>query len=149
MQKQEHQSEKQARVVVDKDYLLTKLESYESIHELDIPELQKDGEEVPVFKVRKASLDDQIQARHLSSKPIIALGKIIEAIGKGKKINVELVQEAMMKPSPINEKTLMEVNLFARNVLEPKFSPSEVLRLSESHPNLVNRVCLFILETEG
>lgn len=147
MQKESQQE--QQKVVVDKELLMKKLDSFESIHDVEVPEFQKDGERIPIFKVRKASLDDQINARELSTKPVMALGRIAKAVKDGKQIDSEFIQSVMLQRLPVNEKTLMEINLFSNNVLEPKFTVEDALKLSKSHPKLVNRICFFILDTEG
>ena len=136
------------KIVIDKKKILDDMENFEIVREFPVPEYSEDGGETPYFIVRMASLDDQIIARELSSRPIASLLSVIKKAKEGKPVVESDIIDILKKPD-MHEKTMMEINLFHRCVMNPKFTLEEAWNLSRKKPKLVNRVCAFVLGVEG
>jgi len=144
------EDKKQKRVIAKKDIITKAIQSYERIKMYAVPEFKKKGDkDVPYFKVKMASLDDQIYARHLSEHPNRVMIKFLE-LYRDHKLN-DLKYEEFRKAlyyDDVNPKTIQICNIFQRCVLEPEFKISEVMELAETHPDLVNRIASFALGVE-
>jgi hypothetical protein len=108
-----------------------------------VPEFKLEGEEIPHFKVKMATLDDQIQSRHLSEHPTRLLASVLKKVMKGEKVDVKSLREDIYRD--VHPKTLLTCFIFQRCVLNPKFNIDQVIELSETHPDLVNNVATFAL----
>ncbi len=113
------------KVILDKKKFLAVIDNFDSIHEFEITELKN----IPVLKVKPASLDDQIRARELSTSSFVK-----NMFGKGDK-NIE----------SFHPKTVFEIEIFNKCVTDPKFTMEEVIRISKKYPELINKVCAFAL----
>ena len=117
--------------------------------ELPVPEFQLSKDDpIPIFIVKRASLDDQIRARELSSRPIRALTKILAAVRDGKELNEESIHKFLISDDGPHDKTYLEIILFSKCVIKPQFSIKEAHKLSERVPDLINRACVLALNGE-
>jgi len=135
------------KIVVDKQMIVDDMEDFDIVREFPVPEYAKEGEDDPVFIVRMASLDDQIIARELSTRPVASLMSVLKKVRDGDKVDNSDILDILKKPD-IHEKTMMEINLFYRCVMNPKFTLEEVWELSRKKPKLVNRLASFVLGVE-
>jgi len=113
------------KVLLDKGKFLNIIDRFDSVQDFEITELKN----IPVLKVKSASLDDQIRAQELSTSSFV---------------------KSMFEKSKENEKTfhpkaLFEIDIFHKCVIEPEFTMEEVIKVSKSYPELVNKVCAFAL----
>ena len=131
------------KVKIDKDKLFKKVEGLDKIYDYPVKEMAN-GDNIPILRVKRASLDDRIRAETISSVPAILLKKILEDAEKGIAPSVETIKDTMNHPG-VHEKTSYEIQLFHMCVIEPKFTIDECIKLSETMPNLVNEVCAFAL----
>ena len=134
------------KVIVKKAIINERIRHYKKVRLYPVPEFKKDGEAIPYFKVKMASLDDQIQSRNLSEHPNRLLARVMGQLVKGEKIDLEELKKDLYQN--IHPKTLLTCFIFERCVLKPKFKIEEVIELSETHPNIVNDVAAFALGTE-
>jgi hypothetical protein len=124
------------------------VKEYNEIKMYPVPEFkEEDSDEIPYFKVKMASLDDQIQAMHLSENPSRLLLRFLEMFRDGKEINYEDFRKQLYYDD-LHPKTVQACNIFQRCVLQPKFKIGEVMKLSETHPDLVNNIAAFALGVE-
>lgn len=131
------------RVLVTKNMVDKRVKTRLKIFDFPVPEFSNDGD-IEYFRVRLASLDDQIKARHLASAPISAMIKMYQRIVDGTNLSKEeLVKDIII--SGLHPKTVLTMSIFIRCVIEPVFTPEEVIELSKTYPDLVNRVVLFAL----
>jgi translation elongation factor EF-Ts len=131
------------KITLDKDKLFVAVKKIGEVHDYPV-ETMAEGEKIPIMKVKKASLDDQIRAEAISSIPIIMLKKLLEQVEKGEEIKPDIIKGVLNHPGT-HPKTSFEIHLFQRCVVEPKFTIEEALKLSETMPELVNEVCAFAL----
>lgn len=101
----------------------------------------------PVLTVRRASLEDHIQARKLAAAPMNALEQIIQAVKLGESIDLELI-ESVLHDAETHPKTDFELKIFKRCVY-PEFTLQEVEEISKVFPFLVNRAVKFALGLKG
>ena len=144
------EGKKPKRVIAKKDIITEAIKGYEKIRMCPVPEFKKEGDkEVPHFKIKMASLDDQIYARQLSEHPHRVMVKFLEMYRDNKlnDLNYEEFRKAIYYDD-VNPKTIQICNIFQRCVLEPEFKISEVMELAETHPDLVNRIASFALGVE-
>lgn len=137
------------KVYVKKADINKKVKEFERVRHYPVPEFKgADGEVIPCFKVKMATLDDQVQSRYLTEQPTRILARVIRQLAKGeaKDIDLESLKEDIYKD--IHPKTLLTCFIFERCVLQPKFKIEEVIALSETHPELVNDVAAFALGVE-
>lgn len=129
------------KVLLDKDILNRYVESFDLIREVYVPEL-KDilGQEVPIIKVRGASLNDHITAKNLSSRPMILLGTVLNEIINGREVNAGLIRNEVFSEDQLHPDARFEIDLFKRCVVEPKFAMEEVISISNVMPEFINRV---------
>jgi hypothetical protein len=139
--------EKQKRVIAKKSTITKAIKEFEKIKYYPVPEFKDgNGEVIPRFKVKMASLDDQVQSRHLVEHPSRVLVRVMKQVADGEKIDAEKLKEDIYKD--VHPKTLLTCFIFERCVLQPKFKIEEVIELSETHPELVNDVAAFALGVE-
>jgi hypothetical protein len=135
------------RVVARKSIIKRQMEGYKKVMDFPVPELKEDGkEDIPIFKVKSATLDDQIKAQYLSLEPNRLTLRILRMLkdGDGEKIDtVEFRKQLFF--DDLHPQTIQVCEIFQRCVLEPKFTMGEVLEMSKTHPELVNNVATFAL----
>ena len=139
------------KVIVSAEKIKERLNTFKVIRYVPVPELKdEDSDVIPNFKVRMASLDDQVQARELSSKPMRIILNLLKRARAGEEITTKTIYTAIEDiSSRFNQKTLMEAVLLRRNVLDPKFKGiHEALKFCQTNPRVVNRVVTFILSGE-
>jgi len=140
------------RVVIDGSLVKRYAENLQKEYELEVPELggilNFDPGEVPILKVRMASLDDHIKAQKLASAPAQLLYKIAEKINNGEDVTID---DVITTSEGIDPKTYFELELFCRCVIDPKFEMFDVIKISEALPDFINRVVSYIigLNTNG
>ena len=131
------------KVLLDRIQLLKGLSDFKSEDEVPFPELEglfgAVKGEIPVLKIKGASLDDQITANLIMQKARISAVKMIQNFGDKKNLK-HLNLDGITKNSAMNEKTQLEISIFHRCVVQPSFSLEEVIWLSEKLPEIVNRV---------
>ena len=136
------------KVIAKKAAIAKKIEEYNRIRFYPVPELKEEGsEEIPNFKIKSATLDDQIKAQYLSEVPNRLLIRLLKMIRENKEIDYEEFRKQVYFDD-LHPKTIQACEIFQRCVIEPKFKIGEVLRLSETHPELVNNVAAFALGVE-
>jgi hypothetical protein len=123
------------------------MSGFKKIQYYPVPEFKDaTGEVIPYFKVKSASLDDQIQSQHLVEHPNRVLVRVMNQLAKGDKVDLESLKKDIYKD--VHPKTLLTCFIFERCVLQPKFKIEEIIKLSETHPSLVNNVAAFALGVE-
>lgn len=103
----------------------------------------KNDEQV-ILKVKGASLDDQITCQNLAKKTPFILMHVLSLISNSEKFDFEKLLE-QIEDDRLNDNTIFELNLFERNVIDPKFTFKEVYEISEKIPEFVNEVVKFSL----
>lgn len=111
------------KVILNKEKFLNIINEFDSVRDFEITELKN----ISILKIKSASLDDQIRAQELS----------ISSITKN------IFQKNEEKT--FHPKTLFEIDIFYRCIIEPKFTMEEVVRISKVCPELINKVCTFAL----
>jgi hypothetical protein len=132
------------KVTVKKDFITKRIEEYDEIKWYPVPEFKMDGEEIPSFKVKMATLDDQIKANELSSAPNRLMIRFLKLMREGQEIDYKEFRKQIYYDD-LHPKTVQACEIFQRCVIEPKFKIGEVLKLSETNPDLVNDVAAFAL----
>lgn len=142
------------RVLLNRKNLMVHLKRFSRYRDVEFPELSgKMGfpeDVVPVLKIRAASLDNHIRARTVAERAAIMGMKIVKDTTEGMKkdvgefLNIDWITEELKKPQ--NEKTMLEVSLFHRCVVKPKFTMRDAYVISESMPEVVNRVATTALQ---
>jgi len=133
------------RVLLSHKKIIDYSKNFKREEDVEFPELSgKMGfseDVIPVLKIRAASLDDQIRAQTLYEKVGVMALQMIEAI-KNKDATKIISFEQMNKEimAPINEKSHLEILIFKRCVVQPKFTLKECVLISEVLPEVVNRV---------
>jgi len=141
-------AEKRKRVIAKKSIITQKIKEFEKVKMFPVPEFkEEDSDEVPYFKVKMAGLDDQVQALHLSEHSNRLMIRMLEMVKEGKRIDYEDFRKQLYYDD-LHPKTIQTCNIFQRCVISPKFKIGEVMRLSETHPDLVNDVASFALGVE-
>lgn len=135
------------KVLINKKKLMRHARTFKGEVEVEFPELREfldvhDGR-MPILKIKAATLDDQIRAQTLYEKAAVKAVKIIEGVRTKKLdltnvVNATEMSEELWKP--MNDKTFLEISIFKRCVIKPRFTMREVVLLSESVPEVVNRV---------
>lgn len=137
------------KIIVDRENLLQFCEKFEFIKEIEVPELSKilgcENGQIPVLKVRGASLDDQIKVNELAMKSTAIIARIVQALEEKSEINIDFLRKLIYDDTNIHPKTMMEIFLFHRNVVEPKFGLMEVVKMSEAIPEVINRIAMLSL----
>jgi hypothetical protein len=136
------------RIYAKKSVINAQVKKYGEIKFYPAPELQEEGnEDVPVLKVKPASLDDQLKAQELSQAPQRLLVRLLKSAEIGEKIDMDQIRKHLYYDD-LHPKTIQACEIFQRCVLRPKFKIEEVFKLSETHPDLVNDVAAFALGVE-
>lgn len=138
------------KVIAKKATITKQMKQQKWVKYYPAPELREmDGDEIPSLKVRSATLDDQIQAQHLSDAPNRLLIRLLKMMrdNKEKEIDYEEFRKQIYFDD-LHPKTVQICEIFQRCVVQPKFKIGEVLKLSETHPELVNNVAAFALGVE-
>ena len=138
--------EKQRRVIAKKDRIKKSIKEFDQIKFYPVPEFKKDGA-IPSFKVKMASLDDQIKAHDLSQASNRLLIRLMASMKENQEIDYAEFRKQIYYDD-LHPKTIQACEIFQRCVLEPKFKMVEVMELSETHPELVNNVAAFALGVE-
>jgi hypothetical protein len=112
------------KIVLNKEKFLSVINNFDSTQDFEITELKN----IPILKVKSASLDDQIRARELSSSSF-----------------VKAMFEKNKKENNFHPKTVFEIDIFHKCVIEPEFTMEEVIKVSKKYPELINKVCAFAL----
>lgn len=113
------------KIILNKEKFLDIIDRFVSVRDFEITELKG----VPVLKVKSASLDDQIRAQELSTSSFMK--SMFEKSGDDEKT--------------FHPKTLFEIDVFHKCVIEPEFTMEEVIKVSRKYPELINKVCTFAL----
>jgi hypothetical protein len=135
--------EKKCRVIT-KEEVFGKLRGTDLIQDFPLNDYKQEDGKVPTLKVKKASLDDQIQARELSSAYAVKFRALVKEIRSGNYPTEKKIKEVLSNPDR-HEKTELQIAIFERCVVDPKFEYDEIVELNERHPELVNEVCAFAL----
>lgn len=133
------------KVLLNKKRIQAHLKKFKGKIDVEFPELTgKLGfpeDVVPVLKIKAASLDDHLRAKTIVERASIMAIRIVEALDKGQMHNmfdIDAINKELR--DPVNEKAFLEVSIFHRCVLAPKFTMKEAYRLSMIMPEVVNRV---------
>lgn len=113
------------KVILNKEKFLDIIDRFDSVRDFEITELKG----IPILKVKSASLDDQIRAQELSTSSFVKL----------------MFEKGRENEKTFHSKTLFEIDVFHKCVIEPKFTMEEVIKVSKSYPELINKVCTFAL----
>lgn len=111
------------KVILDKEKFLCMINNFDPVQDFEIKELK----DIPILKVKNASLDDQIRAQELAESSFMKT-----MFDKSNK-------------SAFHPKVSFEMQIFCKCVLKPKFTMEEVIKISDVYPELINRVCTFAL----
>lgn len=133
------------KVLLNKKRIQAHLKKFKKQEDVEFPELTgKLGfskEVVPVLKIKAASLDDHVRARTIVERASIMAIRIVESLEKNelhKMFDIEAINKELR--DPVNEKAFLEVSLFHRCVIRPKFTMKEAYIISQAMPEVVNRV---------
>ena len=140
--------EAQKEVLINKEALLNYTNSFEIYRDIHLPELSKIlgvPENECKIKVKGASLDDHITAGDLSRLPFQILQYVSKKIEEEDYESIRKLNEEELNKR-FNQKTLFEIHLFKRCVIDPVFTVDEVMKLSEVLPEVVNKVTNEILK---
>jgi hypothetical protein len=136
------------RIIAKKSVISTQAKKRNQTRFYSVPELKENGnKDIPVFKVKTASLDDQIKAHELSQAPNRLMIRFMESMRDGKEIDYAEFRKQLYYDD-LHPKTVQACEIFQRCVLQPKFKINEVFKLSETHPDLVNDIAAFALGVE-
>lgn len=113
------------KIILNKEKFLDIIDRFDSIRDFEIKELKN----IPVLKVKSASLDDQIRAQELSTSSFVK----------------SMFEKSEKEEESFHPKALFEIDIFHKCVIEPKFTMEEVIKVSKTYPELVNKVCTFAL----
>lgn len=97
-----------------------------------------------ILKVKGASLDDHIKCQELSTQQGLLIKYVFDCFDKNILVDQDKILE-LINSKKLNDKTLFEISLFEKNVIEPKFTTQEILTMSEKFPEFVNSVANFSL----
>jgi hypothetical protein len=140
------------KVVIDPERIVEYSESFESKVDVEFPELREflgmADNEMPVLKIKAASLNDQVRAQTLYEQAAIVAVRMMEWASnqKGRIDPVGFDQFSKELREPMNAKTHLEISLFHRCVIDPEFTMRQSVRISEALPEVVNRVASKALE---
>lgn len=139
------------KITLSKNRIQAYIKNFSGVVDVEFPELiGKLGfkeDVVPILKIKAASLDDHLRARTIIERASIMALKIIESLEKNelhKMFDLEAINKELR--DPVNEKAFLEVSIFHRCVVKPKFTMKESYRLSQVMPEVVNRVANRALE---
>lgn len=139
------------KVVLSKKRIRTYLKTFKGEVNVEFPELSgkldfpKDV--IPILRIKAASLDDHLRARTIIERASIMAVRIVESLQKNeihKMFDLEAINKELR--DPVNEKAFLEVSIFHRCVVKPKFTMKEAYKISQAMPELVNRVANHALQ---
>lgn len=140
------------KVLINRTSLLDYVENFKKFEDVPFPELKGQfgcsGDEIPVLKIKAASLDDQIRANTIYEKVAVMAVQMMEGFIKRdpkKILDLEKMAKELNSPN-LHEKTHIEVSLFHKCVVQPQFSLLESVKISEALPEVVNRVASIALQ---
>ena len=136
------------RVLVKKDIVKGRMKKVPKFKYYSVPQFSTKEGEIPVFKVKSASLDDQLQATQLSSAPTRVLMEIARNLKRGKDITLKEIQSGIFDEDQLNPKTIFQIHLFRKCLISPTFTYDEAFEFSETYPDLMNDICISILGVE-
>lgn len=139
------------RVIAKKEVIAERVKERKLVKFYPVPEFKMNGKEITGFKVKMASLDDQLKARDLSEAPNRLVIRLLKMIKENQENISELDLGEFRKQlyyDDMHPKTIQTCEIFQRCVMEPSFEINEVFELSETHPDLVNNVAAFALGVE-
>jgi hypothetical protein len=134
------------KVVISKQKLMTHVRKFDGLVDVEFPEmrdfLQVKDDTVPVLRIKAASLSDQVRAQTLYERAAIKAVKLVECVTKGEPLTEVMDANEMSKQlnDKINDKAFLEISVFKRCVVKPKFTLREAVLISEALPEVVNRV---------
>ena len=144
-------SEKNKKVLLSKQKLNVYLKKFIKKQDIEFPELAgKLGfpeDSIPYLTVKAASLSDHIRARSLAEKVTIKAIQLADAMHKEdfKTIfDIDWITKELHEPE--NEKALMEISLFHRCTVKPKFTLKDAHVISKTMPEIINRVANIALQ---
>ncbi len=141
--------ESENKVIVDVEKLEKFVDDFAVEYELEAPELKEilglNGNEIPIMKVRPASLDDHIKSQDIVTQTLYKL-KILHKELDEKGLNEIDTSEYEALDDVLDDRTIFEVNLFSSCVIEPKFTPEQVIEMSKVMPDFINKVAAFVTE---
>jgi len=133
------------KVPLSNKRLMAYAKGFKKEEDVEFPELTgKMGfsdDVTPVLKIKAASLDDQLRANTIAERASIMGIQIFEAMQSGnfkKFTSIDELNKELREPT--NQKTYLEVSLFHRCVVKPKFTMREAFLISAALPEVVNRV---------
>ena len=133
------------RVPLSYQRVIDYTKNFKSEADVEFPELRElfgySDDEMPVLKIKAASLDDHLRAQSLHERVAILAIKMLEGVRK-KDFKDVMNYDEMKKEltAPVGEKAMLEVSIFHRCVLRPKFSLREAYLISQAFPEVINRV---------
>jgi hypothetical protein len=134
------------RVIAKKDSIRKAIKEFDQIKFYPVPQFEKNGV-IPNFKIKMASLDDQIKAHELSQAPNRLLIRLLKSMKDNEEVDYDEFRKQLYYDD-LHPKTLQVCDIFHRCVLQPKFKITEVMELAETHPELVNDIAAFALGVE-
>lgn len=140
------------KVTIDPEKIVQYSKSFDGLLDIEFPELREllgiAEDEMPVLKIKAASLNDQVRAQTLYEQSAIVAVKMMEwAAAQEKPVDpVGFDKFSKELREPMNAKTFLEISLFHRCVVEPEFTMRQAVRISEAMPEVINRVAIKALE---
>lgn len=116
------------KMLLDKKKFLDIIDNFDSVYEFEMKEFVG-FVNIPVLRVKSASLDDHIKAQELSASSFMK----------------SMLEKNKSDEKAFHPKTLFEIDIFHKCVIEPEFTMEEVIRISKICPELINKVCTFVL----
>ena len=116
--------------ILNREEIIKRIQGFKDTRDFPVEQMKGDDGEIPIFKVRKASLNDQIEAREFSSSTFQLLTKMMKKMKDGEDFDMSDILHSMQNRD-MNPKTDLEIRIFQRCVVEPKFTYDEVLDLSK------------------
>lgn len=133
------------KVLLNKKSIQTHLKKFKGKEVIEFPELTgKLGfskEVIPTFTIKAASLDDHLRAKTIVERAAIMAVRIVESLEKNemhKMFDIDAINKELR--DPVNEKAFLEISIFHRCVVKPKFTMKEAYKLSQAMPEIINRV---------
>jgi len=134
------------KVIAKKDRITKTIKEHDKVKFYPVPEFSENGV-IPNFKVKMASLDDQIKAHDLSLAPNRLLLRLMTMMRDNQEIDYADFRKQLYFDD-LHPKTIQACEIFQRCVLQPKFKLEEVMELAETNPELVNNIAAFALGVE-
>lgn len=134
------------RVILSHAKIKNHLVKFKKEQNVDFPELAgklgfpKDS--VPTLRIKAASLSDHVRVRTIAERASIMAVKILETLKDRKNLAMAIDVDQINKElrDPVHEKAFVEISIFHRCVVRPKFTIKESYQISEVMPEIINRV---------